>query len=307
MSQKKYNRPIIDFTRLCSDHGIETAPSKHKHRRPGWEQVECPRCSGNAGYHLGYDSHYARFVCYRCGWMSYEEALTKLLQVPFSEIRKLIQKYITTDGMAEDAEAFTPADNCKLPMGSEAMKERHRKYLINRNFDPDKLEAEWGLMGTGNVGPYKFRIIAPVIQRGRIVTFQGRDITNRSKQKYKACPMENEIIHHKHTLYGLGEVIGGSVMIVEGITDVWRLGKGAVATFGVKYTAHQVNVLGKFRFRFVIFDSDDPQAMEQAEKLERDLHAFRGETEIIELPQGRDPGDLTDEEAMEIRRELLFR
>ena len=63
----------------------------------------------------------------------------------------------------------------------------HKNYLIKRNFDPDELEFKWRLVSTGPVGPYKHRIIAPIYFNEKLVSYQGRDITDKAKLKYKAC------------------------------------------------------------------------------------------------------------------------
>jgi len=48
------------------------------------------------------------------------------------------------------------------------------------------------------------------------------------------------------------------VIIVEGITDVWRLGDGAVATFTKNFTREQILLLKKKNIKeaFVFYDSD---------------------------------------------------
>ena len=67
-----------------------------------------------------------------------------------------------------------------FPASCGPIQARHQKYLSDRGFDPDFLEQEYDLRGTGPVGSYKFRVIAPIIFRRKIVSFQGRDISNLS-------------------------------------------------------------------------------------------------------------------------------
>jgi len=161
------------------------------------------------------------------------------------------------------------------------------------------LTKKWKLQGTGPIGSYKHRIIAPVYLGGVLVSFQGRDITDKAPLKYKACEMEKETIHHKHILYGIDEVPFDTIIIVEGLFDVWRLGPGAVATFGVSTTIQQVKMMLRYPRRIVMFDnpSIDPQAGIEAEKLARILSQKPGSTEIIELNEWKDPAEMPDEEA----------
>ena len=97
---------------------------------------------------------------------------------------------------------------------------------------------------------------------------------------------------------------GDSVVVVEGITDAWRLGPGAVATFGIQFTLMQVILLRQFESKYIMFDSADPQAIKQAEKLADYLSGFPGHVEIIETHCG-DPAELTQKEADALMGELL--
>ncbi len=45
-----------------------------------------------------------------------------------------------------------------------------------RNFDPNYLVSEWGLLSTGVLGEFKFRILAPVYFKGQLVSYQCRDL-----------------------------------------------------------------------------------------------------------------------------------
>ena len=172
-------------------------------------------------------------------------------------------------------------------------------------FFAHKLEKEWGLLGTGPVGPYKHRIIAPIHFRNELVSYQGRDITGKSPLRYKACSEKNEVMKHKHTLYGIDKVPGKRVVVVEGIADVWRLGPGAVATFGIKFTGSQINLLSEFEKVFIIFDSGETedQAEEQSEILCDSLGCLGVDTEQIRL-DGVDPGDMGQTEANNLMKSL---
>ena len=66
------------------------------------------------------------------------------------------------------------AKTCEMPDGAKGLTSKHTNYLMERNFPPRVLRGIWGLKGTGNVGPYKFRIIAPIFVDGVLVSYQGR-------------------------------------------------------------------------------------------------------------------------------------
>ncbi len=86
------------------------------------------------------------------------------------------------------------------------------------------------------------------------------------------------------------------VIVVEGVTDVWRLGKGkAVATFGINFTQRQLNILVKRKFKKIgiLFDNGQ-QAQEQADELKESLNCFNNiEAVKLKLPKGKDPAKLS--------------
>lgn len=304
----------IAFRDLCIEYSIPTAPDDHKHARDGWIQVECPFCIGNAGYHLGWCVQDEYFHCWRCGWHSMDEVVAELTAVKGFDLKQLLSEYRTTSkARSRSSKASTKggADRLKLPLCGELCKP-HIRYLESRGFDPVKLESLWGLMGTKGIGRYKNRIIAPVHLNGTMVSYQGRDVTGKQELRYKACAIEKEVVHHKHTLYGIDHC-KDSIVVVEGISDVWRLGYGAACTFGIKFTTSQLRMIASKKRRYVLFDTQDPQAREQGKKLADMLALLPGLTEYIELGSthawinpkaGKDPGNLTQREANAIMAEL---
>lgn len=195
---------------------------------------------------------------------------------------------------------------CKLPAGTGPMNERHKRYLEQRNFDPDLLEKIYGLKGTGPVGPYNHRIIIPIVYQNKTVSYQGRDITNKSSTPYKACPMDEEAVHHKHILYGLDLADGDSCIVSEGVADVWRWGPGAVGTFGTGYTIQQANFLIKrYKRIFIAFDPE-PIAQTVAQNLGNAIGIAGREAIIVNLEEGdgEDPGDMKQSDADQFMKEI---
>ena len=45
----------MDVLRLYQDYGVDHLTEGHKHCRDGWVNTPCPFCSGNDGYHLGWN------------------------------------------------------------------------------------------------------------------------------------------------------------------------------------------------------------------------------------------------------------
>ena len=160
-----------------------------------------------------------------------------------------------------------------------------RKYLIQSTGPASRLDTT----------DFKHRIIIPIFWHGKTVSFQGRIIRDGVEPKYKACPKDRELIHHKHILYGRSDKWGDVGICVEGVTDVWRFGDPAFAVFGIEYKRQQIRKIAKiFRRVAVVFD-DDPQAVRQADKLVTQLRLL-GVDAWRESVVG-DPGGMDQAEA----------
>jgi hypothetical protein len=305
----------MNIEQLFRDYNIPTAPTSHRHYREGWVSVECPFCSGNQGYHLGYNIAEDYFTCWRCGWKSKSTAISGVLRLPKHQLNTILAQYDYTPKIIKKT-ARANIKPFKFPSNTEPLTNSHRRYLINRDFDPDKIVTEWGILGTGmfsrldNIN-YNKRIIIPYEWNGKIVTFQGRDITDTHPMKYLACPEVREIQNIKTILYGKQSAWTDVGIGVEGVTDVWRLGYHAVAVSGIKYKPQQVRLIAKnFKRFFVIFDSgtdnsEEKQAQQQARKLVAELK-FRG-VDAINLCITGDPGSMKQDDADALVRQLLRR
>lgn len=289
-------------------NGIHVADSTEKHYRRGWVNTPCPFCVGSSGNHLGWSINQQYFICWRCGWHPLDKVLSTLVRNTDS-ISDILSDYKTSSIRIKKEDRVATATKCVLPSNIPLSKAA-RKYLRARKFNPTRLSALWELRSTNNLvclPSMKNRIVAPIYYKGRLVTYQTRDVTNKAKLRYITAAKDKEVVHHKHLVYGIDQVPTDSVVIVEGITDVWRLGFGAVCTFGIKYTPYQLLVLSKFKNRFVLYDTTDPQARKQGRKLAEELSSFNGNTEYIELT-GKysrcDPAELPSTYASDLMNEL---
>lgn len=299
----------MDLEKLYQDYNILYQTEGHKHCRPGWANTPCPFCTGNAGLHLGGTLNGDRFFCWRCGYHHPKKVLSKLLGVKESEVPGIVAQYGgALRKKTEEKKIKIRRLSHRFPEPVDNLHLSHMKYLESRGFAPDKLIKEYNLMGTGPFSMldginYKHRILAPIYWDDKQVSFQGRDITNKHPLKYMACPMDRELIHHKQILYGRQELWKDTGIIVEGITDVWRLGELSAATFGIKYTAKQLRVISKTWKKVVVIFDDEKQAQKQAEILCSELR-FRGIQAYNEKIQG-DPGGLSQEDANYLVKNVL--
>jgi len=229
--------------------------------------------------------------------------ISVLLHIPRSKAGEIFKNYLGRVSLGRQlTRKVALATEIDLP-GAE-LQSIHKKYLRRRKFSPDFLEKTYGLRGTGVTGDWKFRIIIPFYFRGQLVSYQGRDITGRQELRYKTLAVEKSIVDPKHLLYNIDNCREETICVVEGAFDAMRLGPSFAATFGTSMTEFQIKLLAAYRKVIFLFDPE-PEAQAKADQAATKLSSFGCKVEKIDLEIDRDPAELTDEEALELRRELL--
>ena len=297
---------MYDLERLFDDNDIECW-TKGKNVSKGWINIQCPFCNDKSN-HLGINIKTGTYSCWKCsssGELSF--LMSELLSVEEYKAKKLIKKY--REDFVEAKKEKRVNTNIELILPKEAtniLPEKHRKYLIGRGFDPDYIQKKYGIMACDILGDYKFRIIIPIFFKGKLVNFAAKAIDDSANLKIKNCPNEKVIIQRDSLLYNIDNIKNRKAIVVEGFTDVWKMGDCAVATMGTKFTNAQIQLLSSYCDEvYILYDSKekDPQAPIQAEKLAHSLSGLIKKVEILELPHG-DPGDLTYSEVENIKKEI---
>jgi len=289
----------MSIENLLKDYNIPTSTGG-KNWQPGWIQISCCMCQDNS-FHGGFNIAGNYYNCWKCGNHRIVDVISQLLGIKWYEAKDLINQYTNASivDLALKDKKKAQAKEIEWPANCHSISGKHKKYLIKRNFNSDKIWRDWGIQGTGPIGPYKFRIIIPIYFDGKLVSYQGRDITGRSDLRYKACPIEKEVIHHKHLVYGIDHVKNRKAVIVEGVFDVWRLGYGAVSTFGTEVTNEQVILLAdRLDKAYICFDEG---AEFKANELGGRLIALGVDVELITI-DAEDPAELSDLEASKIMK-----
>ena len=291
----------FDFLSLLKDYNIPHT-QEHHHCTPGWVNVHCPHCIGRPNFHLGIHLETGVCNCWRCGTHSLFSTLSKLLSVSPKQVAKILLEY-AHEGIAPRTRRKkyeTGRTEAKLPI-TTPLQDSHRKYLESRNFDVEELIQVWNICSTGPVGSYKHRIFIPIEMNRKIVSFQARTIHKHVKPRYKTCAKEDEAIHHKYIFYGMDYTKSKkSVIIVEGVTDVWRIGPGAQASFGITYTLSQVLLCMQYDKVYIMFD-DEKNAQKQARKFAAEIEVAAGNEVYLIDKYGKDPGELSPDQVAKLR------
>jgi hypothetical protein len=282
-------------------YGIETAPTDHHHCRSGWIQMDCPFCGKDSNkFHLGYRESRGYFSCWKCGRLSLGQTLLALFDITWKEASVIVE-----DVRAGISSSFEPRkeetlnrSSVELPFGVGPLGKRHKHYLSGRGFDPEEVEKVWKVKGIEH-GRISWSLFVPILFEGKVVSWTTRKIRDDVDQRWCSAKPEQERIDHKKILYGL-QFVKHSAIIVEGPTDVWNVGKGAVGTFGTGFRMNQVRLMSLIPNRVLCFDNSK-DAQNRAQELADLLLPFPGRTSIVQL-DAEDPGSATEKEVAKLRQ-----
>lgn len=286
---------MIDIVRIYQTYNIKYW-TEGKNVQPGWINTQCPFC-GDTSNHLGFNIEKQYYYCWRCKYKHQKEVFNRL-NIPLTELKNhtIIQ--------SEIIKKLNIKRQFNLP-GSE-LNDPARKYLSQRNFDPDNLIKKYQLKSCNHLDLYyPFRIIIPIIYNNQIVSYTTRDYTNKQELRYKSCPKDMEVIEHKNILYNLDNCKDNYIIIVEGIFDCWRLGDNCCSTFGVNYTKYQINLLLNYQHIFILFDNDEA-GVKESEMLGDLLSGLGKNVSLISIPSNyKDLADMSQSEADQLKKEII--
>lgn len=283
----------MQFTEILNRYRIPRAPDSHHHVTTGFVQIDCPFCSkGSERWRMGYSLAGRFFTCWKCGSHRLLETLSELTGEPFRVCRRWLDDLPIEQTRKEILEG-----KLVIPKGVGPLLPIHRKYLKGRKFDPEELQALWGIKGIGQAGRLAWRLWLPLASNGEICSWSTRSVS-RGKIRYINARPEEERWPAKTMLMGL-DYVRHAIVVHEGWFDAYRTGPGAVATMGLVVTKDQVLAISRIPIRVICFDNED-QAQLRAEKLCRQLEVFPGSTYRIRI-DSHDPGEATATETKRLR------
>jgi hypothetical protein len=285
----------MDAEEALKELGIPFIKEGHHHATEGWLQLDCPRCSPGTGrYRLGLNLYGCYLSCWVCGSLPLS-VLSESGRVSPDAVRK------TFKGVSRALrQEKRPQDRLQLPHNVGPLLKQHRDYLSGRGYDPEHLRAVWKLKGTDHQGEPPWHVVVPIHQRGELVSWTCRSLSDSGKRYHNARPHQ-EAVSAKSLLYGMDHA-RHVVLIHEGAPDVWAVGPGAVATLGLTYTRQQLSLMASYPVRYVCLDSE-PDAQKRARNLCEDLASLPGATHNVVL-DSKDAGAASDKEIKSLRRLL---
>lgn len=165
-------------------------------------------------------------------------------------------------------------------------------YLRNKGFTEQEV-IDWDLYYAdywkhGN-RKYKWRLFIPIYFQDKLVAFQACDVTGRQREKY-LNPPDSPI---KNVVYNVDRVDPELVVITEGVTDAWAVGKDhGVCIFGKEISGHQAKALYEVVGARKVLVALDGDAYGEAEGIAHDLVGVVPKVDVLEMPYGEDPASL---------------
>ena len=223
-------------------------------------------------------------------WSAAIEEASDEWDIEYSDMEPLV------DISDEEADIFIPGG---------PLQEVHKEYLRGRGFDPDYLEREFSLRGTGYV-PYKkgeagmsHMIVIPIHYQNRIISYLGRSIQPNPMFRYICCHEEQELRFHKRLFFNLDKATGNKVILVEGTFDAMKLIQASgnfniIASYGTAIKPEQLLVLRERYDEVIVLFDPEEKAQGHADSITQYLEQFGKKAVSITLQgeEDNDPGKL---------------
>jgi len=287
----------------------------------GEYSICCLWCGENK-YHLGVNPSKGLFNCWKCSEKgNIVRLVAKIKNISFIEAKEIInptselKKILEERNKVVEESIIIPNKDFKLPEHTYRFRKDktdlwqetaflflRQKYGLTWN-DVEQADLHYNIHGK-----YKNSIIIPCYFKEKMVCFLSRSWDKQCLQRYKNCPNNEAILSIKNILYNIDSIKQGqqNVIITEGAFDcikVKSVFSGVVAVLGTEISQIQKNLLISMKAEnyFIMFDADThiTSTNKKAQNLANYLSAF-GKTRVIQLPSGKDPGDLTEEEIKRI-------
>jgi len=281
--------------------------SQGRHMSQGWIAVNCKHPSHRSkdvDYYLGINPDHGGCHCWSCGTHSTLEVIQSQLGCTKNEALKQMKQFSRNEVLNSLREKRVGGSTA-ITLPTRPFTFVEEKFLKKRKISPEMVK-EFDIRSGGIIGFFSHRIIFPIYQDNTIVSLTSRSIIKDEKLRYKTLPLAQEVTPHKYTLYNQDNTRKEQVIVVEGIIDCVRAGKGFVSTYGISVTAEQMVLLSDYDKVLISFDNDDAGSS-ASESLAYNLASLGTNVEIISIKGNhKDLGDLSAQEIEEIRQELLI-
>src|SRR4051812_10568814 len=133
----------LDLQSILSKYNVPYKnPGEHHHSSRGWLSIDCPKCSPGSGrFRLGFALTSKRANCWVCGRCDPLEMLAAVCRISTGEAFRLWNQR----GFDPTPRAERQRGDLKEPSGVDDLLPQHRRYLMQRGFDPAAVSRTWGV------------------------------------------------------------------------------------------------------------------------------------------------------------------
>lgn len=309
---------MIDVKQILVELGVDYKESG-KNVGSNDINVDCPFC--NSSKHLGISIKSGFTFCWVCEFNDLDrhptllKVLIELTGLHWAEVKEAMIEHgwepfnISAEELSGglSAKASLPKEYISIVkmMFYKQPSDEALQYLSERMFDMDTVRRY--KLGVCTEGVYANRIIIPIFFNGNLASFTSRSYKREGRYKHAPLFMSSERI--KNLLYNYDVAKNYShVYLLEGATDVWRMGKNAMAVFRSKLSRNQRNILMRLSNKrltsiTVIFDFG---ATSRAYEAAEDLSPFISKIKVVSLPDKRDVADRTRNQIIKLEKETPY-
>ena len=302
---------MIDIKAVLDELGIDYKPSG-KNVGPNDVNIDCMFCG--AEKHLGINVSNGFVFCWVCEFndLPIKPSLLKVLHEATDLSWDEIKEVLADHGWEQYSYAIKKSDSglsekCELPIESKKISPIHRlsngysdaiDYLYRRGFGEDVIG--WYDLRFASSGNYGGRIIIPICLDFKIVSFTSRDYTGKQKNRYKHAPLYMSAKRIKDLLYNYDRAkTHKHIYVLEGPTDVWRMGDDSMAVFRSALSPAQRNAIIKLKLKSLTIIYD-PLATMRAYVAADDLLTSIPSLKVIRLGGIRDVAESDREKILKI-------
>lgn len=295
----------MDIQSLMMDKGLSVKPINDGREL----RLHCPLCNDHKE-RMFLNTRTYLWTCHNCSeagnLYSFLERVLDMDPLETYRAVREIDNYTPRTNKTEDGinETITwPESAIPLRNLSSPIERPFWEYLMGptRQLDPSTIQEYH--MEACVTGQYAMRVLIPIFQDGRLVSFVARAITDKCPcrfQPYKHQPvcghrwvkvLYPQGPHKAGILFDIDRVRGQEeVILVEGPFDAIRLSGRAVATLGAGVSVSQRALLRKAGFSKVtiLYDPDEP-GQRASMRAARELMGAGFTVRIANLEAGYDP------------------
>lgn len=306
LTKEEYNALArsVNMKLYLDSKGIEYKTEGVKNVGHGWIGIKCVYCN-DPSHHLGIELKTGRCHCFKCQiTVSCLKFIANLEHAGFNKAQKLAQRFQKTSAElnSEDEEVvkksngklWFPKTFKELTYGNEPQVVAN--WFERRNYRRKLIEKY--RLHFCRITPYPLSLIVPVFLDGKMVSWQAMGLIEK---QYLDCPRDKCVVFNKETLYGIDEAKNtDQIVLVEGITDKWRVGNSAVAAFTKNITHEQFLLLAKkipTNKTIKVFLDKDTEHNRENKKVAMRLAEIFSDVRLIHLKFKKDPAELTTAQA----------